>query len=116
MNILNRIVARNGKRCLLGSTLALGGMSLAVACAFWAFAQAADTDFKPVRVVRPFPPITEFPVKPVREVRDALNPSELVLGVTVGKESRAYPINMLTGPEREILNDKVGGKAIAATW
>ena len=42
--------------------------------------------------------------------------SELVLGVTVGKESRAYPINMLTGPSREILNDTLGGQAIAATW
>ena len=40
----------------------------------------------------------------------------LVLGVTVGEESRAYPINMLTGPSREILNDALGGRAIAATW
>lgn len=73
-------------------------------------------EFKPVRVVPPFKPITEFPVKSVAEAKDALNPSELVLGVTVGKESRAYPINMLVGPQREILNDNLGGKAIAATW
>jgi len=39
-----------------------------------------------------------------------------VLAVTVGEQSRAYPINMLTGPEREILNDTLGGRAIAATW
>jgi hypothetical protein len=39
-----------------------------------------------------------------------------VLGVVVGKEARAYPINMLTNPTREIINDKLGGRAIAATW
>jgi hypothetical protein len=116
MRILNRNVGRSAKQCLHGAAFALGGVGLAVACAFWAFAQAADTDFKPVRVVPPFPPITEFPVKPVREVRDAINPSERVIGVTVGKESRAYPLNMLTGPKREIVNDKLGDQAIAATW
>lgn len=42
--------------------------------------------------------------------------SELVLGVTVNGESRAYPINQLTGPRREIINDTLGGTAIAATW
>lgn len=79
-------------------------------------AQDRDPDFQPRRVLGSFPPITQFPVKTVREARDALNPSELVLGVMVGKESRAYPINMLTGPQREILNDALGGKAIVATW
>jgi hypothetical protein len=79
-------------------------------------AQEKETDFRPVRAVDRFPPITKFPVKSVREARQALNPSELVIGVTVAKESRAYPVNMLTGPEREILNDTLGGKAIAATW
>jgi hypothetical protein len=79
-------------------------------------AQGKDANFRPQRVVDRFPPITEFPVKSVREAGDALNPSELIIGVTVGKEARAYPINMLTGPQREILNDTLGGKAIAATW
>jgi hypothetical protein len=36
--------------------------------------------------------------------------------VMINGESRAYPINMLTGPSREILNDRLGGTAIAATW
>lgn len=76
-----------------------------------------DTDeFRPRRVVKPQPTITEIKTKSVSDVGDDLNPSELVIGVTVGKESRAYPINMLTGPRREILNDTLGGRAIAATW
>jgi hypothetical protein len=39
-----------------------------------------------------------------------------VLGVSIGDQSRAYPINMLTGPRREIINDELAGHAIAATW
>lgn len=81
-----------------------------------ATAQPKADAFRPQKVLDPLPPITEFPVKRVNEVGDALNPAELVIGVTVGKESRAYPINMLTGPRREILNDTLGGKSIAATW
>jgi hypothetical protein len=45
-----------------------------------------------------------------------VRPNELVLGVVVEGKARAYPINMLTGPRREIINDELGGKAIAATW
>ena len=29
--------------------------------------------------------------------------------MVVGKAARAYPINMLTGPQREIINDRLGG-------
>jgi hypothetical protein len=78
---------------------------------------AAERNFRPRTVIkRPFPAITKFPILPADKVGDKINDAELVLGVTVGKESRAYPINMLTGPRREILNDTLGGKAIAATW
>jgi hypothetical protein len=74
------------------------------------------TDFGAISVVPPQPPLTEFPCKPVSEAASELNPDELVLGVEVGGEARAYPINMLTGPDREILNDTLGGRPIAATW
>jgi hypothetical protein len=88
--------------------LAFGGSPLA--------AQDKDQDFNPTRVLKPQPPITKLPLKSVAEAGKALNPSELVIGVTVGKESRAYPVNMLTGPQREIFNDTLGDKAIAVTW
>lgn len=79
-------------------------------------AQQTTADFRPVRVLAALPAITDAPVKRVSEVGGVLNPNELVVGVTIGKESRAYPINMLTGPSREIINDTLGGQAIAATW
>jgi len=74
-------------------------------------------DFHPITVIiRPFPAITRIPTISAKDAAGKIGDSELVLGVVVGKEARAYPINMLTGPRREILNDKLGGKAIAATW
>jgi hypothetical protein len=108
---------------LAGVTLLLGG-----GLAFWwsgslatiqtgnKGAGAPAQGFNPVTLLKPLPPITKFPIQPARQVANQLNPSELVIGVTVEKESRAYPINMLTGPSREILNDELGGKAIAVTW
>lgn len=83
---------------------------------FLGFAQRKAEVFDPVRVVPEFQPITRVALRGVKEIGDELNPTELVLGATIGEESRAYPINMLTGPEREIINDTLGGKAIAATW
>ena len=81
---------------------------------------SGDTDstpaFNPVLVVRPFPAITDAPVIAAREVSDQVVDKELVLGAVVNGEARAYPINMLTGPSREIINDTLGNRAIAATW
>lgn len=73
--------------------------------------------FNPVIVLpRPLPAITEFPVVAADDPRHRIDDSELVLGVVVRGAARAYPLNMLTGPYREILNDQLGGRAIAATW
>ncbi len=89
---------------------------LCIAAYATTMAQEAKRGFRPVRVLGAQPVITEFPIKTVRDAGNVLNPSELVIGVTMGRESRAYPLNMLTGPSREILNDMLGGRAIAATW
>jgi len=91
---------------------------LALACLLLlpVVALAAERTYKPKRVVDPFPAITKPPLLPAAKVKDQVNAAELVLGVVVGGEARAYPINMLTGPEREIINDRLGGRSIAATW
>ena len=41
---------------------------------------------------------------------------DLVLGVEVGSEARAYPLNLMWKPTNEVLNDVVGGTAVAVTW
>ena len=71
-------------------------------------------DFNPKRVVKRFPAIVDPDFTKASEAR--IEDNELVLGVVVDGNARAYPINMLTNPTREIINDKLGGRAIAATW
>ena len=73
--------------------------------------------FEP-RVVIPqaMPAIVKPPTVNARAADADMSDAELVLGVTIDGHSRAYPINMLTGPRREIINDELGGHAIAATW
>ena len=76
-----------------------------------------DVDqFAPQSVIRPQAPIVHPPFVAATEAQDQIEPNELVLGVVIDHQARAYPINMLTGPSREIFNDELGGQAIAATW
>ncbi len=70
-----------------------------------------------------FQPDRRFPEKPPRMGAPVIAPAasdvagdELVLGVEIGLASRAYPLNMLSGPDHECLNDELGGEAIAVTW
>jgi len=60
--------------------------------------------------------IVDAPFIPADKVTDQVTDKELVIGVVIDGRARAYPINMLTGPSREIINDMLGGRAIAATW
>ena len=104
---------RRPPRGLLLVSLASVAAGMPVACG-----QDGETrpTFRPVKVVRPFAPITDFEIKSVVEVIDQVNPAETVLGVTIRGHARAYPVNMLTGPRREIVNDTLGGTPIASTW
>ena len=72
--------------------------------------------FYPIQVVTRPPLVTDFKVMSVDEARGQIEDDELVLGVSIGGEARAYPLNVMTGPDREVFNDELGGRAIAATW
>jgi hypothetical protein len=74
------------------------------------------SEFMPRRVVQPLPAITDAPTISASSVTDQVTDKELVLATVVNGEARAYPINMLTGPSREIINDTLGNRPIAATW
>ena len=50
----------------------------------------------------------------VEEADEWYDAEELVLGVEINGEARAYSIPFLSG--REIVNDTVGGRKIAVTW
>ncbi len=77
----------------------------------------AARDFNPRVVLRkPLPAIENAPFIRADQVREQVADKELVLGVVVAGQARAYPINMLTGPRREIINDTLADRPIAATW
>ncbi len=61
-------------------------------------------------------PVTELNVQSKSDGDTILQPDELVLGVTIDGVSRAYPLNMMKGPSREVLNDRIGEKDIVVTW
>ncbi len=75
-----------------------------------------DVDnFQPKRVLQK--PIRAIVDPTIVSASDAqITDNELVIGVEVNGQSRAYSINQLTGPLREIINDELGDTPIAATW
>ena len=81
-----------------------------------AFLNSEEPEFNPKKIVRPFPPIKNAKFLKGTEVKDEVTASELVIGVVVKGQARAYPINMLTGPKREIINEVIDGYHFAATW
>lgn len=77
----------------------------------------SQTEFQPKTLIpKPFPAIKNAPSVEADDPSNDVRDDELVLGVQIGKQARAYPINMLNGPRREIINDKLGNRDIAATW
>lgn len=51
------------------------------------------------------------------EAGDApMGEEDIVMGVVIGGEARAYPVNYMNGPWNEVVNDRLGGDSIAATW
>lgn len=59
------------------------------------------------------PPIDDPTFAPVSEI-DWLDDDEAVLSLTVGNETRAYPLQVMTW--HEIVNDTVGGVPVAVTY
>lgn len=91
-------------------------MVLCVLClSLPATVRAQTPKYDPVTVIRrPFPAITQ--PKIVESKASSVSDNELVIGVIVDGKARAYPINQLTGPRREIINDTLANTPIAATW
>jgi hypothetical protein len=74
-------------------------------------------DYNPrIVIARPFKAIQNAKFITADQVKDQVTDQELVLGVVINGEAKAYPINMLCGPSREIINDTLGDQPIAATW
>lgn len=50
----------------------------------------------------------------VAEAENEMHPQEMVVSLTVGGDSRAYPISVLSA--HEVVNDVVGGRPVVVTW
>ena len=59
-------------------------------------------------------PVLNNPKMVPADIAKGLDEQEPVLGVTVGKESKAYPIAVMG--VHELGNDTCGGKPIAVSW
>lgn len=69
--------------------------------------QTGSPDSSPKVVIsRPFEAITDTEI--VSATGTSIAPNELVIGVAVNGDSRAYPINQLIGPRRESINNRLG--------
>ncbi|MEM9940283.1 MAG: DUF3179 domain-containing (seleno)protein [Planctomycetota bacterium] len=52
----------------------------------------------------------------VQEVGGTLKNIELVIGVEINGETRAYPLNMLSGPDKQLINDELGNEKILVSF
>ncbi|MFT5128999.1 MAG: hypothetical protein ACI8W8_002619 [Rhodothermales bacterium] len=91
-------------------------MRPALLLATLAFTLSAEP-FQPRRVKkRPYPAIVAPKTVAAEAAAKFVRAKELVIGLQIGGESRAYPINMLCRPTREIVTDELGGERVAVTW
>ncbi len=72
--------------------------------------------FNPMEVVPRPPLVSDFRIVEAEEAAGKIDDDELVLAVEINGQARAYPLNIMTGPDREVFNDELGGRPIAATW
>jgi hypothetical protein len=71
--------------------------------------------FRPISLRDPLPPVVDPPAVSPEKIT-GLDGDDLVLGLEINGQSRAYPINFISEPETEVLNDVLGGVPIAVTW
>jgi len=104
-----------GKKAMRGFR---AGLLLLMTLSLTARVSAEDTNlFNPIRKIDPLPLRFDPPTVPVKTLGvGVIKDEELVLGVTINADSRAYPLNMISGPWREIINDTLGHESIAVTW
>ncbi|GIW86647.1 MAG: hypothetical protein KatS3mg108_0971 [Isosphaeraceae bacterium] len=76
-----------------------------------------DPDFAPEQLwLQATPLLCEPPTVAAQEAEELVDDDELVLGVVLHGEARAYPLNRMSGPQDEVLNDRIQGEPVLVTW
>ena len=78
--------------------------------------EAASRDYQIVTLLAKdaIPAILEPDFLAASEANEQMKEDELVLGVSLDGDARAYSVNLLS--RHEIVNDVVGGRPVAVTW
>ncbi len=86
--------------------------------AFGPDSTGTDGAFRPVAGKPVQQPIIEPPIERAADLESSefVKDDELVIGVTLNGDYRAYPLNQLTGPKQEVINDYLGDRPILVTW
>ena len=63
-----------------------------------------------------FKPIQRAPYGSAEKLSKRIRDKDIVIGIVVGDQAFAYPINMLGGPQREIINEDYAGVAFCVNW
>ncbi len=98
-------------------TLAL---ALGLAAAAVVSAPPAGAEADPASEIRTLLPKDQIPsiddpqFVSVKEAAAFMQPDEMVIGVDIGGDRRAYSVPLLSS--HEIVNDVVGGRKVAITW
>ena len=91
---------------------------LCLASSVLLFVDLWAADLRPDEIVTVLPkdaiPAIMTPVFDEGVKTSSLRASDLVVGVKIDVESRAYPVALLS--RHEIVNDRVGGVPFAVTW
>lgn len=78
--------------------------------------KADPNGFAPVPAADEQQAMTKFKIDSRNDADKWVEDDELVVGVVINGKPRAYVVNTMTGPTREIFNDTLAGIPIAATW
>lgn len=91
---------------------------LALFISVWTFTGLLAADLRPEQIVTVLPkdaiPAILSPSFDGGRKATWLKGTDLVVGVEIAGDSRAYPVPTLS--RHEIVNDKVGGIPVAVTW
>lgn len=76
----------------------------------------ATAPFGPVRLLDPFPPVSEVVATSASVAVGRVDDDESVIGLAVDGQARAYPVQMVNAINREIVNDTIAGCPVLVAW
>ena len=109
-----RIFRLQGLVRTAGKLISLAVISIFLAGTAFGASAAPASEIRTLLPKDGIPAIDDPKFTSAKEADKFMRPDEMVLGVSINGDSRAYSIPLLSS--HEIVNDVVGGRKIAVTW